>query len=211
MSKHDDPVAGQPVDPTESTRDQLDRCRSALMRLRRSLATAEEANRRMVAEHAELVERESVMTRLWVAASALHEASSEAMALRAIEEVMINLAGSEDFAFFELDDAGWLQPVHAFGPMNGRLHPHAPFGQVAHALADGESWWADSPHPPDPGGDPLACLVLHQGSRVAGVVLVWSFLPQKLAFDPFDRQLYALLSHRAAPALCAARLLEAIA
>jgi hypothetical protein len=46
---------------------------------------------------------------------------------------------------------------------------------------------------------------------VAGVVVVWGFLPQKLAFEPFDLELFALLANRAAPALRASRLLGAAA
>ncbi|HKP77347.1 MAG TPA: hypothetical protein VJT67_17590, partial [Longimicrobiaceae bacterium] len=60
-----------------------------LATLRRRLESAETANHRLAREQALLDERVSVLTRLWVAASALHEAENEAMALRALEEVMI--------------------------------------------------------------------------------------------------------------------------
>ncbi|HEU4557991.1 MAG TPA: GAF domain-containing protein [Longimicrobium sp.] len=196
-------------EPHASARDRLDRCQAELVRLRRRVEAAEGANRRMAAEHARLDESVSVLTRLWVAATALHEAANEAQALRALEEVMINLAGSEEFGVFEVE-GGALVPVHSFGVADGRCRRHAPAGVVARVLESGESWQAGSPHPGLP-GEPVACIPLRIGERVAAVVVVWGFLPQKLAFEPFDRELWALLANRAAQALRAARLLEAAA
>jgi hypothetical protein len=204
------PAAAQ---TNESARDRLDRCQAEVVRLRRRAEAAEAANHRMAAEHAELAEGLSVLTRLWVAASALHEAADENAALRALEEVMINLAGTEEFGLFEVE-GGLLVPVHAFGVADGRLRPHAPAGVVARAVESGDAWRADSPHPDPEDGptfEPVACIPLRMGGRVAGVVVAWSFLPQKMAFEPFDVELYALLANRAAPALRAARLLGAAA
>ena len=197
------------AEPQPSARDRLDRCQAERVRVRRRLEAAESANRRMAAEHARMDERLAVLTRLWVAATALHEAADEASALRALEEVMINLAGTEEFGVFEVE-GGALVPVHAFGVVDGRFRRHAPAGVVAQVLESGDAWQAESPHPEVP-GEPAACIPLRIGRRVAGVVVVWGFLPQKLAFEPFDVELYALLSVRAAPALRAARLLGAAA
>ena len=211
-----DPDARPPAAQTsESARDRLDRCQAEVVRLRRRAEAAEAANRRLAAEHAGLAESLSVLTRLWVAASALHEAADEAAALRALEEVMINLAGTEEFGVFEVDGDA-LVPVHAFGVEDGRLRRHAPAGVVARVLESGDAWRADSPHPdrPEPQAEPaepVACIPLRRGGRVAGVVVVWGFLPQKVAFEPFDLELFALLANRAAPALRAARLLGAAA
>src|SRR5687767_5547392 len=211
-----DPEARLPAAQTnESARDRLDRCQAEVVRLRRRAEAAEAANHRMAAEHAELAEGLSVLTRLWVAASALHEAADENAALRALEEVMINLAGTEEFGVFEME-AGVLVPVHAFGVADGRLRPHAPAGVVARVVESGDTWRAESPHPDlhgeaDAPCEPVACIPLRMGERVAGVVVVWGFLPQKLAFEPFDVELYALLANRAAPALRASRLLGAAA
>jgi hypothetical protein len=200
------------AEPQPSARDRLDRCQAELVRLRRRLDAAEAANDRAVRDHADLDERHSVLTRLWVAATALHEAADEPTALRALEEVMVNLAGTEEFGVFEAEAGGTLAPLHAFGPVAGRFRRHAPAGVVARAVETGESWHADSPHPRGgAAGEPVACIALRIGERVAGVVVVWGFLPQKLAFEPFDLELFALLANRAAPALRAARLLGAAA
>ncbi len=208
--KHDADARPPAAQTNESARDRLDRCQAELVRLRRRAEAAETANRRLAAEHAELAEGLSVLTRLWVAATALHEAADEAAALRALEEVMINLAGTEEFAVFEVDGDA-LVPVHAFGVVDDRLRRHAPAGVVARVLESGDAWRANSPHPdhPAPPGEPVACIPLRMGGRVAGVVVVWGFLPQKLTFEPFDLELFALLANRAAPALRAARLLGA--
>lgn len=203
------PTAAQ---TNESARDRLDRCQAEVVRLRRRAEAAEAANHRMAAEHAELAEGVSVLTRLWVAASALHEAADEDAALRALVEVMINLAGTEEFGVFALE-GDVLVPVHAMGVEDGRLRPHAPAGAVARAVESGDAWRMDVPHPDpsdepnEPGHpcEPVACIPLRTGGRVAGVVVVWGFLPQKMAFEPFDSELYALLANRAAPALRASR------
>ena len=213
--KHETEARPTAAQTNESARDRLDRCQAEVVRLRRRAEAAEAANHRTAAEHAELAEALSVLTRLWVAASALHEAADEDAALRALEEVMINLAGTEEFGVFEVEE-GLLVPVHAFGVADGRLRPHAPDGVVARVVASGDAWRTDSPHPdPSDASDqpapPAACIPLRMGGRVAGVVVVWSFLPQKMAFEPFDLELYALLANRAAPALRASRLLGAAA
>jgi len=207
--KRDPTPPSSAAEPEPSARDRLDRCQAELVRLRRRLEAAETANRRLAAEHAEMDESLAVLTRLWVAATALHEAADEPSALRALEEVMINLAGTEEFCVFEVEGAT-LVPVHAFGVADCRFRRHAPAGVVARVLESGDPWRAESPHPGVP-GEPAACIPLRMGRRVAGVVVVWGFLPQKLAFEPFDLELFALLANRAAPALRASRLLGAAA
>ena len=204
--KHDAEARPTAAQTNESARDRLDRCQAEVVRLRPRAEAAEAANHRMAAEHAELAEGLSVLTRLWVAASC------------SAEEVMINLAGTEEFGVFEVE-GGLLVPVHAFGVADARLRPHAPAGVVARVVESGDAWRADSPHPhpsdqpdqPETPCEPVACIPLRMGGRVAGVVVVWSFLPQKKAFEPFDVELYALLANRAAPALRASRLLGAAA
>jgi len=187
--------------------ERLDRCQAELVTLRRRLESAETANHHQARELALLDERVSVLTRLWVAAAALYEAETEASALRALEEVMINLAGTEDFGLYEAE-GNMLAPVHTFGVSGGRARRHAAAGVVADVLATGQSWRAASPRE-ETGDQPAACIPLRLGKRVAAVIVVWRFLPQKLAFEPFDAELFALLAARAAPALRAARLLEA--
>ena len=190
-----------------TTAERLDRCQAELITVRRRLESAETANQRLVREHALVDERVSVLTRLWVAASALHEAENETCALRALEEVMINLAYTEEFGVYEIDGTT-LVPVHSYGVEGGRAHRHTAAGVVAEAIESGDTWRARSPY----GGaadEPAVCIPLRLGKRVTAVMIVWSFLPQKLAFEPFDTELFALLANRAAPALRTARLLEA--
>ncbi|HEU0298054.1 MAG TPA: GAF domain-containing protein [Longimicrobium sp.] len=191
-----------------SLRDQLDRCHAELVRERRSLHAAEQANRALAEAHAELVERYAVLTRLYAAAGMLHDAADEAAALRALAQVMVNLAGTEDFGIYQAGPGGDLTLLHSFGPRAQRFSRLAPAGAVARALEHGTAWAADAPHATDPDGGPVACIPLRLGDRAAGAVVVWSFLPQKHAFEPFDVELFALLTDRAAPAIRVARLLE---
>jgi hypothetical protein len=200
--------SGIAADP--SLRDQLDRCHAELVRVRRSLEAAEHANHSLSEAHAELDERFLALTRLHVAAGVMHEAESEAAALGAIAEVMVNLAGTEDFGIYETRTDGGLALLHWFGDRApfARL---APTGAIGRALEQGTAWAVDAPHDVDPEGGPIACIPLRLGDGIAGVIVVWSFLPQKRAFGPFDVELFALLTQRAAPALRTARLLEGAA
>lgn len=192
-----------------SSAERLDRCQAELITVRRRLESAETANQRLVRDHAVLDEHVSVLTRLWVAASALHEAQNETCALRAVEEVMINLAHTEAFGVYEVE-GHTLIPVHAYGVEGGRAHRHMAEGVVAEVIESGDTWRARSPY--DGAADePAACIPLRLGNHVTAVLIVWSFLPQKLAFEPFDTELFALLANRVAPALRIARLLEAAA
>jgi GAF domain-containing protein len=192
----------------ESSRDRLDRCHGELVQARRALETAEQATRRLSDAYAELDERHAGLTKLYVAMDALYDAADECAALRALSEVMVNLAGSEEFGVYAVDAGGGLPMLDSFGLEAGRMGALAPTPAVADAIRTGSAWHAAAPHPAHPGGEPIACIPLRIGDRVAFAVVVWSYLPQKRAFDGFDVELYALLANRAAPAIRTARLLE---
>jgi hypothetical protein len=189
-------------------RDRLDLCHAELVAARRALAASEQAHRRLADAYGSLDERYGIITQLFVAMDALSDASDEAAALRAISEVMVNLAGTEEFAIYELDVSGEHPMIHSFGLEVERFAPLEPSGSVAEALTQGSLWLGDTPHPDGMQGEPIACIPLRLRERVDFAVVVWSYLPQKRVFDGFDLELYALLANRAAPTIRAARLLE---
>jgi len=192
----------------DSCRDRLDRCHAELVQVRRALERAEQATRRLSDAYADLDERHGAVTKLYVAMDALYDAPDEAAALRALSEVMVNLAGSEEFGVYAVQPDGTLPLVDSFGLDAERAIPLLATPPVAAAIAAGTPWHGQAPHPADAGGAPIACIPLCAGGRAAFAVVVWSYLPQKRTFEGFDAELYALLGGRAAPAIRMARLLE---
>ena len=146
---------------------------------------------------------------LHAASARLHEGAAERDVLQAIEEIVINLIGSEEVAVFELCPEG-LAMLSSFG-VDARRLGRVPaddgvFGRVirggeAYVRRDGEAAPIDQP-------DLTACVPLKLCGRVVGVVAIYRLLEHKRALRDLDRELLDLVSTQAAPALWGARAFE---
>jgi nitrate/nitrite-specific signal transduction histidine kinase len=174
-------------------------------------------NDELVRVHADLAElRErctaleaevGTLSNLYVASQRLHETLDRSEVLRAIEEILINLVGSEELAIFEVDArATTLSLISSFGIERER-YEQRPLGDgpLARAVRTGktvvvsdETRSEDEPHL-------TACVPLKLRERVIGVIAVFQLLPQKPRLEALDHDLFELLTTAGATALHNAR------
>ncbi|HET6438721.1 MAG TPA: GAF domain-containing protein [Anaeromyxobacter sp.] len=137
-----------------------------------------------------------------VALERLHGALDRAEVLRAIQDVVINLVGSEELAVFEPGEGrDLLFAVQSFGVDRARLAPvRLGEGPVGRAAAEGRAWVAGDERPP---GDPrlTACVPLLAEGRLMAVLAIWRLLEHKPGLSPADRRVLQLLGRHAGSAL----------
>jgi hypothetical protein len=143
------------------------------------------------------------LTNLWVASNRLHESLDRKEVLAAIQEIVINLVGSEELAVFETSEDGTtLELVDSFGVDKEKL-ARVPVGAgtIGKVAEEGQSV---------EGGDGglTACVPLMLGPNAVGVVAVFKLLPQKDGVKQIDRDLFELLRTQAGMALRCTRLIR---
>jgi hypothetical protein len=187
----------------DDLRADLDRQERQRVRLLALLGAAECEARRLEDRFADVELQNANLARLYAASYQLHATVHRREVLQAIEEIVVNLVGSEQLAIVTTD-AGRLTAIAAVGVDAGRLD-----GVVAVAspfklaLATGAPVIADG----DSSGI-RAAIPLVVGERTLAVILIFSLLPQKLALDAFDRELLELVASHAGTALYCAELHE---
>lgn len=147
---------------------------------------------------------------LHAASARLHEGAAERDVLQAIEEIVINLIGSEEVAVFEVRPEGDLAMLSSFGVDARRLgRVPADDGVFGRVIRGGEAYVRREGEPaPIDQPDMSACVPLKLGGRVVGVVAIYRLLEHKRALRELDRELLDLVSAQAAPALWGARAFE---
>jgi len=151
------------------------------------------------------VERQnSNLATLYAAGHALHSSLDREAVLMAIQEIVINLIGSEQFAIVKADEA--LTPHALFGVEPARLSGITPgSGIVGRAASEGRPLALPGGVPVDATGVRV-CVPLVAAGETRGFVLIFGFLPQKSDLVPLDHELFALVGSQAATALHAAEL-----
>lgn len=182
-------------------RERLERHQAELVRARRELVGAQEANRGLSERYVAIEEEKSNLAKLYVAASFIHASLDRAQVIEALHEVLVNLLGSEDFAVYERGELGEPVLVSCFG-CGPSLQLTPPSVEAHRALDTGGAYV----RPSSEADGVAACIPLFLEGRPAGVVEVRSLLPQKQGFAAFDQELFELLGAHVAPALHATRL-----
>jgi hypothetical protein len=170
-------------------------------RLRARLAELEVENQRMCDDYVAVQERSTDLAQLYVALERIHGGLSRAETLAALQEIVINMVGSEELAIFERR-GDRLDLVQSFGidPEPWRqLAP--PRGALAGAAA-GKLYVAGREGPPAAGDEDLtACIPLRVGDRVAGVIAIFRLLGHKPVLGETDQAVFELLAAHAGLAL----------
>jgi nitrate/nitrite-specific signal transduction histidine kinase len=149
------------------------------------------------------VERQNAnLATLYAAGHALHASLDRKAVLAAIQEIVINLVGSEELAIVAADEQ--LTPLALFGVTAERLRGLTPeSGLIGRALAEQRPLALLRGMPSD-ATRVRVCIPLELGGKVIGFVLIFGFLPQKDDISPLDQELFGLLGTQAAAALHAA-------
>ena len=186
----------------DELRVDLDRREHQHARLLSLLGAAEAEARSFEDRFAEVEAQNSNLARLYAASYQLHATLQRGEVLLAIQEIVVNLIGSEELAI----TTAQLQPLATLGVDGERLRRLDPAsGLLGRALATHQPVLGD--------GDPTgvrASIPLVIGGRTLAVILIFGLLPQKPALDAFDRELLELVAMHAATALYCAELHEAV-
>jgi hypothetical protein len=171
-------------------------------RLRARVAELEAENRRVSDEYVSVQERSTELTELFVALERLHASPSHADALAAIQEIVINLVGSEELAVFERR-GGALALVHAFGVPPRTLDGLSlGEGAIGRAATAGREYVAGRDGDAGPGEEDLtAAIPLRAWGDVVGVLAIFRLLGHKPVLDENDHAVFDLLSTHAGVAL----------
>jgi hypothetical protein len=172
-------------------------------RLRERLAEIEAENHRVCDEYVAVEEKSSEVAQLFVALDRLHGGLSRADVLTALQEIVINLVGTEELAVLEVRDDR-LELVHAFGVDPEPLRElRVGQGAIGRAAATGTLYVAgrDAGTPAPEDRDLTACVPLRLGERVMGVIAIFRLLGHKPVLGDSDQAVFDLLSSHAGLAL----------
>jgi hypothetical protein len=176
--------------------------------LRRELEDARQRADDGFARYAEMARQHAEMMNLYVAAHRLHESLDRKDVLAAIQEIVINLIGSEELAVFELaEDGGRLKLVDSFGldPNEWTELPLQP-GPLDEAIREGRTYISEGG---GGSGRLTACVPLMAGEKAVGLVAVFSLLQHKPQIEASDRELFDVLRSHGGSALFCTRMVEA--
>src|SRR5512143_967039 len=100
----------------EALRAEVERLQRDRARLEKQLAEFESENRRFSEQYVEVEQQNSNLAQLYVASYRLHATLDRAEALKAVQEIICNLIGSEEIAIFETTPSGEaLNLIASFG------------------------------------------------------------------------------------------------
>ncbi|HUL59193.1 MAG TPA: GAF domain-containing protein [Anaeromyxobacteraceae bacterium] len=206
-----DPSPGSPAIDLEKkrlaaelalAREAVEHAQAERERLRARLDEIEAENRRICDEYVTVQEQSSELAQLYVALDRLHAGQTREETIAAIQEIVINVIGSEEFAILEHRE-GALRVVHAFGvdPDPLRAVP-LDAGAIGRVARTGRLYVAGREGAPSPAdGDLSACIPLRVGGEVWGTVAIFRLLGHKPSFGPSDQAVFDLLSAHAGLAL----------
>jgi hypothetical protein len=180
----------RPEEGNEELRAQLDEANAKLAKL-------EEEHSRCDAQVRELQERNMSLVQLSVASQLLCGGTDREEVLNAIEEIIINMIGSEEIAILELLDEGRVRVARTRG-IDGKTQR---FDGAAAAIREA----IKSGHVVLPGGREITAVIpLKMDSSTFGVVTVFRLLEQKPALDALDHELLDLVARQGAVAIFSA-------
>jgi chaperonin cofactor prefoldin len=186
------------------TPHKLESMQAELDALQQRLSAIETAHARCDAQIRELHDQNTTLVQLTVASQLLASSLEREDVLSTIEEVVVNMIGSEELAIFDLDrdesslKVARLRGLEAQSPRLARS-----LGTLRHVLKTGKTLVSRARRVSvaDVDGGLTAAIPLKVDSNVTGVVAIFRLLEQKQGLDPVDHDLFEVLSRQAAMAL----------
>jgi len=192
---------------------ELGRIESERQKLAERIDQIEVESQDLLGQFQEIERQNSDLASLYVASYRLHETIQRNEVIAVIEEIVVNMIGSEELAIFELDDeSGKLKLVDSLGidpddlervRLNeSRIEEAA--GVLQEVVETGQRYVIDSTDgkAAEKKSGLTACIPLVLDSRVIGAIAVFRLLDQKESkLAPLDFELFDLLATHAASAL----------
>ncbi|MFT3913350.1 MAG: GAF domain-containing protein [Anaeromyxobacteraceae bacterium] len=181
------------------------------MDLRDRIAALEEELRRTSDAWVDSADRVSEFVLLHAAVRQIHAARGREELLQALQEIVINVLGSEELVIFTRE-GDELRLARAFGvpeePVRVLRLGEGPIGATTAAGVFRVAAW-DGPFVGDP--KLTACVPLVAGGEVEGAIAFWTMLGHKPELLDPDREVMDMLSHHAGQAMRLLRLTGRIA
>ena len=195
-----------------SAREELESHRRERARLEQQVAEVEKESRRFAEQYVQIEAQNTNLANLYVASYRLYGTLNRQEVLGAIQEIVVNLIGSEELGIYELEpEDATLRLVGSFG-IDPTAHDRVPVGtgRIGRVAATGEPDIGAGADVAEraPEADLTACVPLKLDGRVIGVLALFRLLPQKNGFESIDHELFDLLGTHAATALYCTRLHE---
>jgi GAF domain len=178
-------------------------------RLSNLVAELDNRNREFADRFIEIEQQNTNLANLYVASYQLNGTLERDRIVAAIQEIVINLIGSEELGIWQIDDElDALNLIGSFG-INAREWAGVPLGSgiVGHVGNTGESYIASESEARPVGREQhlTACIPLKLDDKVIGVIGIFRLLQQKQGLEPLDFELFDLLCSHAATALFCTR------
>jgi hypothetical protein len=187
-------------------KEELHRQNVERLQLMQQLVEIERESRSFSEQYSEVEQQNSKLANLYVASYQLHGTVDRQEVLATIQEIIINLIGSEELGIFELKPDGLALSLTASYGIDPTCFRTIPLGSglIGSSVLRGESYLAEehdcSGSLPEEVGL-TACIPLKLGERVIGAIAIFRLLSQKAGFGTLDYELFDLLATHAATAL----------
>jgi hypothetical protein len=164
-------------------------------KLRGAAAIAGE-NQRFAEQYQHIEEQSSNLANLYVASYQLHTSVDRDVVLNTIQEIVINLIGSEQLAIYERVGEKQFRLAASFGFDTDHLAALVTGEYAVEKLGEGHVFSDPSDSQPL-----TASVQLRIGDEVTGAILVFRLLGHKPSLQPVDHELFDLLAVHASTAL----------
>jgi hypothetical protein len=193
---------------------ELDKQRKDRLHVEERLAAMESERRAYLERYLSVEEQNANVSSLYVAMLRLHGSIDHADVLAAIQEIVINLVGSEELGVFETNVEGTALVLSSAVGIDTSSLARIPFGKgiIGECAAAGKTYLAAKEASVTKGregeGDLTACVPLVVDGAVTGAIAIFRLLRHKPKLEAIDHELFALLGTHGASALYCTSLVQ---
>ena len=182
-----------------STREELSHRQNVERELAATMERIREEGQRYLAQYAEVETNNANLANLYVASHQLHGTLEREAILAALQEIVVNLIGSEEFAICEIS-GGELTVAASVGVDAASITWTTP--RVRDAAETRTPFiGADADNCKRAPDEPLVCLPLQVDGHLVGIVIIIGLLSHKPGLEPLDHELFDLIATHASTAL----------
>ena len=186
--------------------NRMSRLEADYARAQQEILEMKSAAQHLLQRYVDLEAQAASLTSLYVSCHRLHTCMDRIEVLAAIQEIIVNLIGCEQYALFKMsDDRRELILLDSIGiDPDGYRHIASGKGVIGKYVQTGEIFRVGKDGRGVPSGedkDLKACVPLKLRNEVTGAIALFRLLPHKPALVEFDQELFEVLRVHAAPAL----------